>query len=154
MRLAFLAALSIVPLLSPQPAAAERMMPPGPSPKSGLKGVWRIVSAKSAPWAAPQRVAKKSAPLLEYAVEFAEGQVKGPSPLACQTAKYSSGVADAGEAFGGKLGRDEDGSLAKKLNLADGAPALFRVYCGKETRDYYFDKDFALWCWKAAPSIR
>jgi uncharacterized protein YecT (DUF1311 family) len=144
MRLAILAALSIAPLLSPPPAAAESIMPPGSSPESGLKGVWRIVSAKTAPWAAPRPVTKKNAPFLEYAVEFAEGQVKGPAPLGCEAAKYSSGVAGPGEAFGGRLGRDADGSLANKLNLADGAPSLFRVYCGKETRDYYVDKHSAL----------
>ena len=142
MRFAFFAALAISPVLSLQPVAAESMMRPGASPEAGLKGVWRAVSAKAAPWAAPGPVTKKNAPLLEYAVEFADGEVKGPAPLACKAAKYASGVQDQSEAFGGRLAKDA--SFVQKLNLPDGGPSLFRVYCGKETRDYYFDKDAAL----------
>ena len=54
-------------------------MPAGPSPESGLKGVWRVIRAKPAPWVKPHKLTKAETPLLEYAVEFKDGEVKGPA---------------------------------------------------------------------------
>ncbi len=79
------------------------MMPPGPSPESGLAGVWRFVGAETGPWARPRKLTKKDAPLLEYAIDFETGEVRGPPPLACKSAKYQSGVTYQSEMFGGKL---------------------------------------------------
>src|SRR5271163_5086154 len=83
-------------------ASAGPMMPPGPSPESGLKGVWRFIGAEVGPWAKPRKLTKADAPLLEFAVDFEEGEVKGPAALACGRAKYQSGVASHNEAFGGR----------------------------------------------------
>src|ERR1700727_2471604 len=71
--------------------AGAQMMALGRTPDSGLAGVWRVVSAQPAPWTKPRRLTKATAPLLEYAVEFKHGQVKGPAPLACNAAAYSGG---------------------------------------------------------------
>ncbi len=120
-------------------AAAGPMMPPGPSPEAGLAGVWRFIAAKTAPWAKPRDLTKADAPLLEYAVEFADAVVKGPPPLACANARYSSGVTYLSEAFGGKLADDKDRALAKQARLGDAQLTTFRVYCGETFRDFYID---------------
>ncbi len=118
------------------------MMLPGLSPEAGFAGVWRIIAAKPAAWAKtrakPRKLTSKDVPLLEFAVEFAEGEVKGPAPLSCSSAKYSSGVTYRGEAFGGALAGDKDGTLAKRLHLS-GQISTYRVICGAEVRDFYFD---------------
>ncbi len=74
------------------PALAGAMMPAGASPESGLAGIWRVIEARAAPWTRPRTLGKRDAPLLEYAVEFAEHEVKGPDSLRCNGAKYSSGI--------------------------------------------------------------
>lgn len=114
-------------------------MPPGASPEAGFAGVWRFIAAKPVPWAKPRTLTKAEAPLLEFAVEFATGEVKGAPPLACKTAKYSSGVTYRSEAFGGKLASDKDGALAKKIQLSNPQLTTFRVYCETDMRDFYID---------------
>jgi uncharacterized protein YecT (DUF1311 family) len=116
------------------PAAA---MPSGPSPDSGLAGLWRIVGAQQAPWAKPKKLAKADAPLLEYAVEFDDGVVKGPAPLGCAQARYAYGD---GPYFGGKLANDKDGAMAKAVHLTRG-DTPYRVICGTAVRDYYIDDE-------------
>ena len=88
-----------------------------------------------------RRLARKDAPLLEFAVEFAAGEAKGPAPLACKDAKYSSGVTYQGEAFGGTFANDKDRVLAKKLHLGEYQLSTYRVVCGNEVLDFYFDKN-------------
>ena len=120
-------------------AAAGPMMPAGPSPESVSKGVWRVIAAEVGPWARSRKLTKADAPLLEFAVDFEEGEVKGPAALACGRAKYQSGVAYHNEAFGGRLASDKDGALAKKLALSDPELSTYRVICGMAARDYYMD---------------
>ena len=121
-------------------AAAGPMMPAGPSRKSGLKGVWHVIAAEVGPWAKSSRkLTKADAPLLEFAVDFEEGEVKGPAALACGRAKYQSGVAYHNEAFGGRFASGQDGALAKKLALSDPELSTYRVICGMAARDYYMD---------------
>ncbi len=119
------------------PALAEPMMPAGASPEFGLAGIWRVIEARPAPWTRPRTLGNRDAPLLEYAVEFAEYEVKGPDPLRCNDAKYSSGVTYRSEAFNGRLG--QNAALAKKLDLDDSQYTTFRVYCGSTQRDFYVD---------------
>jgi uncharacterized protein YecT (DUF1311 family) len=102
-----------------------------------MAGVWRIVGAQRAPWAKPKNLTKADAPLLVYAVEFANGAVKGPAPLACARAQYADGD---GPYFGGKLANDKDGAMAKALHLVH-SDIAFRVICGATSRDYYVDDD-------------
>ena len=115
-------------------AWAGPMMPAGPSPESGLKGVWRFIGAETAPWAKPRKLTRKGAPFLEFAVDFEDGEVKGPAALACKGAKYQSGVTYQSEAFGGGHASD-----AKKLALSNGEITTYRVSCGAKVRDLYFD---------------
>ena len=117
--------------------ASATAMPSGPSPDSGLAGVWRIVGAQEAPWVKPKKLTKADAPLLEYAVEFANGAVKGPAPLGCAHALYAY---ENDPAFGGKLDADKDGAMAKAVHLTRGSSS-FRVICGAVPRDYYMDDD-------------
>jgi uncharacterized protein YecT (DUF1311 family) len=119
-------------------AHAGPMLPPGPSPEAGFAGVWRVIEARPAPWLKPRKLTRKDVPLLEFAVEFADGEVKGPAPLACADAKYSSGVTYRGEVFGGALAGDKDGGLAKRLRLG-GQISTYRVVCDTKLRDFYFD---------------
>src|SRR5580700_8514857 len=107
-------------------AWAGPMMPQGPSPESGLAGVWRFVGAETAPWAKPRKLAKNDAPLLEYAIDFETSAVKGPPPLACKAAKYQSGVTYQSEMFGGKL--SDEG--AKTLAFGNSEVTTFRLTCG------------------------
>jgi uncharacterized protein len=116
------------------------MMPLGPSPESGLAGVWRFIEAKPAPWAKPRTLSKAEAPLLEFGVDFVEGAVKGPPPLACASAKYSSGVTYLSEAFGGRLAGDKSAAMAKQVRLDDSGMTTFRVVCGEAVQDFYLDE--------------
>ena len=117
------------------------MMPPGPSPESGLAGVWRVIRAQPAPWARPRKLTRADAPLLEFAVEFRDSEVKGPPPLACRGARYSSGVTYVDGLFGGKLAGDRDGKKIAAVHLSRGSPTTFRVICRAISRDYYIDDD-------------
>jgi uncharacterized protein len=117
------------------------MMPDGPSPESGLAGVWRMVRAQPAPWAKARKLDRADAPLLEYAVDFRDNEVKGPSPLGCAKARYSSGVTYGDGLFGGRLANDRDGAMAAAVHLSRGSPTTFRVLCGTASRDYYIDDD-------------
>ena len=117
------------------------MMPAGPSPESGLKGVWRVIRAKPAPWVKPHKLTKAETPLLEYAVEFKDGEVKGPAPLACKSAQYSSGVTYGDGLFGGRLKSAHEDAMAAAVHLARGSPTTFRTICGSVERDYYIDDD-------------
>ena len=110
------------------------MMPPGPSPEAGLAGVWRFVGAEMAPWTKPRKLARKDAPLLEYAIDFETSEVKGPPPLACKTAKYQSGVTYQSEMFAGKL----SDAGAKKLAFGNSEVTTFRLTCGS-AKDFYVD---------------
>lgn len=116
-------------------AVAGPMMPPGPSPDSGLKGVWRIIAANPAPWAPQRKLTKTDAPLLEFAVEFEDDAVKGPAPLGCNAARYSSGETYRDELFGGRVKTDQ---AAQALKLTQ-PPTTFRVICGTAARDFYID---------------
>ena len=111
----------------------------GPSPESGLAGVWRVVGAKPAPWSKPRKLTKHDAPLLEYAINFADNIVQGPPPLGCTAAKFSSGVSYQDDLFGGHLTNDKSGAMMKALNLSRGSPTTFRVFCKGTARDYYID---------------
>lgn len=137
----FLGVAAATLLLAAAASAAPQMLLPGPSPDAGFAGVWRAVAAKSAPWAKPRKLTKADAPLLEYAVDFAEGEVKGPAPLACKRAKYASGISYRHDLFGGKLTNDKDGLLAKSIHLPQGEVGTYRVACGAKIRDYYMDDD-------------
>jgi hypothetical protein len=122
-------------LLFATAAVAGAMMPAGTGPESGQAGVWRVIDAKPAPWAPQRKLTKADAPLLEYAVEFGIGVVKGPAPLACNTARYSSGVTYRNELFGGRIKSDQ---MAAALKLSQ-QPSTNRVICGASVRDYYVD---------------
>jgi uncharacterized protein len=117
--------------------AEAQMMPAGPSPESGFAGVWRVIGAVPAPWAAPRKLTKADAPLLEYAVAFADKEVKGPAPLGCAAARYSSGDTYPVHLFGGRLADDRDGARLKTINLSQGETTTYRVLCGSAVRDYY-----------------
>jgi hypothetical protein len=119
---------------------AGPMMPLGDSPQSGLAGAWRIIEAKPAPWSKPHTLSKADAPLLEYGVDFIDGAVKGPAPLACLSPKYSSGVTYLDEAFGGRIAGDRSAAMAKEAHLGDGGLTTFRVVCGAVVRDLYVDQ--------------
>jgi uncharacterized protein YecT (DUF1311 family) len=142
--IARLFAAAVVAITLASPALAGPMMPAGETPEAGLAGVWRVIDAKPAPWVSLRRLTKRDAPLLAYAIEFAANEVKGPAPLACSGATYSSGVTYRDEAFGGKLANDKDGALAKKLDLDDSQFTTFRVYCGARVRDFYVDDSYNL----------
>ncbi len=125
-------------------AVQAQFMKPGPSPESGLAGIWRVTAARPAPWVKPRKLTKADAPLLEYAVEFRDGAVKGPASLSCAGAKFSSGVSYADDLFGGKLKNDRNGAMAKALNLTNAGITTFRVICGRDIRDYYMDDNAAI----------
>jgi len=122
-------------------STVAQMMPAGPSPDSGMKGVWRVVRAEPAPWTRPHTLSKAETPLLEYAVEFNDGQVKGPAPLACKSAQYSSGVTYGDGLFDGKLKGANEDKMAAAAHLARGTPSTFRTICAGVQRDYYIDDD-------------
>src|SRR5689334_13143918 len=99
---------ALVALASP---ATAQFMKPGPSPESGFAGTWRVIAATPAPWESASP--KRDKPLLEYAVRFSDGETKGPPPLACAAAKYSSGVTAPDDLFDGKLKAAGSGAMAR-----------------------------------------
>jgi len=130
----------LITLLFSSAVTAGPMLRPAPEPEAGFAGVWRVIGAKVAPWAKPRKLTRKDAPLLEFAVDFAAGEVKGPAPFACKDTKYSSGVTYQSEAFDGALARDKGRTLAKKLHLGEYQLSTHRVVCGNDGRDFYFDQ--------------
>jgi len=110
-------------------------------PASSFAGTWRVIEAKAAPWVKPHQLEKHEAPLVEYALVFADGEVEGPSPLGCQHAKFAGTVVDAKGLFQGSLpaGREED--IAKAMNLRPPSITTVRVDCDTGTFDYHFDDD-------------
>jgi len=135
----FLVSLAAVGALLLVSGAA--MMPAGPSPESGLAGMWRVIGAKPAPWSKPRKLTGADAPLLEFALGFEDGAVKGPAPLGCDHATYSSGVSYQDDLFGGRFAKDASGAMAKAVDLDTSSPTTFRVICGASVRDFYVDKD-------------
>jgi uncharacterized protein len=127
-------ALGALTLLA-APASAQ-FMKPGASPESGLAGIWRVVAATPAPWARVA-AAKSGGSLLEYAVEFSDGEVKGPPVLACEHANFASGVTAPDDLFGGRL--KSAGANSARLGLAGASVTTYRVFCRNVTRDYYVD---------------
>jgi uncharacterized protein len=123
-------------------ATAGPTMPFGPSPERGLAGIWRFIEAKPAPWAKLRSLSKTEAPFLEFAIDFADGAVKGPQPLSCSEAKYSSGVTYLSEIFGGRLAGATGVAMAKqaRLRVDGGGLTTFHVACGAVLRDFYMDE--------------
>ncbi len=137
-------AAALAALLLAGRADASNMMPVDPSPDSGLKGIWRVIDARPAPWSTLTLHTLRDAPLLEQAVAFADGKIQGPAPLACQSARYSNGMTDLAEAFAGHLAKDASGQVAASLDLAGPALMTFRAICGNATRDFYVDAQYRL----------
>ena len=133
----FLATLTLVSV-----SASAQFMKPGASPEAGFAGVWRVIGAKPAPWTHREPSSKASYPLLEYAIEFASGEVKGPDAVACKDARFASGVTAPDDLFDGRL-RDLKGA-AKALNLTSFSVTTYRVICDGKPRDYYVDDNAAL----------
>lgn len=131
-RRAFAAAL----VVAAGPASAQ-FMKPGASPEAGFAGTWRVIAATPAPWE-HAATSKREKSLLEYAVRFAEGEAKGPPALACEHAKFSSGVTAPDDLFDGKL-KSAGADAAAKLDLTDASITTYRVICDGKTRDYYID---------------
>jgi uncharacterized protein YecT (DUF1311 family) len=119
--------------LAALPASAQ-FMKPGASPEAGFAGTWRVVTAAPVPW----EHAKSEKSLLEYAVKFSEGDAKGPPALACEHAKFTSGVTAPEDLFDGKL-KSVGVDAAAKLDLTDASITTYRVICDGKTRDYYID---------------
>ena len=140
MKHAFWSASIAAAALASGTASAGDFMKPGPLPESGFAGVWRIVAAKPAPWAKPK--AGSTTPLLEYAIEIAEGSVKGPEAIACADARFSSGVSAPGELFDGRL-RDHP-EAASAFALTSVSVTTYRVICDGKPRDWYVDDAAAL----------
>jgi len=122
--------------------ASAQFMKPGTSPEAGFAGIWRIVDAKPAPWATAKSKAGKATPLLEYAIEIADGSVKGTPAIACADARFSSGVSAPDELFEGKL-RDRPGA-ASAFALTSSSITTYRVICEGRMRDWYVDDNAAL----------
>jgi uncharacterized protein YecT (DUF1311 family) len=131
--LQLLTALALV-LAVVAPSLAE---PSDPVPSADFAGVWRIVDARAAPWATQRRLTKADAPLLEYAIEFANGAVKGPAALACKNAQYHDTISYAGEVFGGRLAKGSEASLAEKMGLEMPEIGTVRTSCSNGRFEYY-----------------
>lgn len=132
------AAVALALFLSAGRAASQ---PTDPTPEASFAGVWRIVGARAAPWAKPHKLEKREAPLLEYAVIFAKGEVRGPSPLGCAHAKFATTAVEPEGLFQGNLPKAKARNLAKALNLQTYEVTTARVNCDTGSFDYHFDND-------------
>ena len=128
------------------PASAQ-FMKPGPTPEAGFAGTWRVIAVTPAPWEHVAR-AKGDKSLLEYAVRFSDGESKGPPALACEHAKYASGVTAPDDLFDGKL-KSAGAGAATKLDLTDASITTYRVVCDDKTRVYYIDANANLKTYEA-----
>jgi len=143
----FIRAAAIGALALSAPLASAQFMRPGATPESGFAGTWRVIAAAPAPWEHASRV-EGAKSLLEYAVKFSEGEAKGPPALACEHAKYASGVTGPDDLFDGKL-KSTGADAAAKLGLTDAAITTYRIVCGEKTRDYYVDANANLKTYEA-----
>ncbi len=125
-------------LLSIAPAVAE---PSDPVPSADFAGVWRIVGAAPAPWVKPHKLTKAEAPLLEYAIEFANGEIKGPPALTCKGAAYHDTISYAGQIFGGRLAKGKEGDIADAMHLEMPEIGTVRAICANGQFEYYSTRD-------------
>src|SRR5262245_32759224 len=110
-------------------------------PAASVAGTWRVIEARAAPWVKPHRLEKHEAPLLEYALIFANDEVEGPAPLGCQHAKFATTVVEPKGLFQGSLPAGREEQIAKAMNLRPPSIATVRVDCDTGTFDYHFDDD-------------
>jgi uncharacterized protein YecT (DUF1311 family) len=109
------------------------------SPETGYAGAWRIVDARPAPWIKPHALSKDEAPLLEFVLVFRDGEVLGPSPIACGHAGYrfmQVPISDLNQA-GVPKGKEKE--TADALGLESGSISTLHVDCDGGTFDYYRD---------------
>lgn len=113
--------------------------PMGGTPEASFAGVWRIIDARPAPWVKPHRLERRDAPYLEYALIFANGEVKGPSPLGCRHAQFGTTVVQPQGLFQGNLPKGREYDVAKAMNLEPPEITTARVNCDTGSFDYHFD---------------
>jgi uncharacterized protein len=115
--------------------------PSDPVPSSDFAGVWRIVGATSAPWVKPRKLTKADAPLLEFAIEFAKGEVKGPAALSCKDAQYHDTISYADALFGGRLAKGKAFDIATAMQLEMPEIGTVRATCSNGQFEYYSTRD-------------
>jgi uncharacterized protein YecT (DUF1311 family) len=111
------------------------------TPDSGLAGVWRVVAASPAPWVTPRLLTKAEAPMMEQAIMFGDGEVKGSAPLACKHVKYHSLVVEPKGLFQGNLPPGRAVDLAKAMKLDPPEITTYRVDCDSGSFDYHVDHE-------------
>ena len=81
----------------PQRPSADvaRLLPTAAQPAASFAGTWRVIGVTAAPWVKAHPLGKREAPLLEYALIFADGEIEGPSPLGCRHAKFATTVSSS-----------------------------------------------------------
>jgi len=131
------ALLICVMLLAALPAQAQPM---GPSPEAAYAGTWRIIDASPAPWIKPHTLSHDEAPLLEFALAFRDGEVLGPSPIACGHAGYKSTAVTVQEMFHGGVPEGKEDETANELGLSASCAGVLRVDCDTGTFDYAGDE--------------
>jgi len=117
-------------------ASSAQAQPMGPSPEAGFAGTWRIIDARPAPWIKPHALSREEVPLLEFALAFRDGEVMGPSPIACGHAGYKSMPVTVQELFSGGVPEGKEDETAHALGLSASGTTVLRVDC--ETGTFHF----------------
>lgn len=132
--LAFLASTALL-------ATSADAEPSDPSPSADFAGVWRIVGAQPAPWVRPHALSKAEAPLLEFAISFDAGEVKGPPGLECKAARYGDTISYPVELFDGRLPKGREDAVAKSLRLQLPEIGTIKVACANGRFSYFTSYD-------------
>ncbi len=135
MKIALLTSAMLVAALS---AHAQPMWQ---SPETGYSGAWRIVDAKPAPWIKPHALSKDEAPLMEFVLSFGNGEVQGPSPIACGHARFRSMQVAIPDLYQAGVPKGKEKETADELGLGSDCISTLRVDCDTGTFDYYRDSN-------------
>jgi hypothetical protein len=112
-----------------------------PRPSSNFAGAWWIIGAAPAPWTQPRALTGWDALLLEAAIRFDNGEVKGPPALACKGARYHDTISSPQDVFGGRLAKGREYKIAEAMRLELPEIGVIRVSCANRRFEYYSNHD-------------
>ncbi len=121
--------------------AASSALADDPRPSSNFAGAWWIIGAAPAPWTQLRALSGWDALLLEAAIRFDNGEVKGPPVLACKGARYHDTISSPQDVFGGRLAKGREYKIAEAMRLELPEIGVIRVSCGNRRFEYYSNHD-------------
>jgi uncharacterized protein YecT (DUF1311 family) len=122
-------------------ALSAHARPMSQSPETGDAGAWRIVDAGPAPWIKPNALSKDEAPLMDFVPSFGNGEVQGPSPIACGHARFRSMQVAVSDLYQAGVSKGKEKETADALGLGPDSISTLRVDCDTGTFECYRDSN-------------